>query len=94
MPQAKASIIKTDILSSDELEFRNYLKQCGFNRVELFPSAKHSHLNIYFENPADYMIYALRGLEKRFMSARSHVYYYDLDDYIDDLEDIFGDENN
>jgi len=94
MTRANASIIKTEILASDELEYRAFLKDNGFTSAELFASSKHPYLNIYFENPADYMIYALRGLEQRFMSSRSHVYYYDLEDYIDDLEDIFGDENH
>lgn len=94
MPQAQASIIKTEILASDELEYKTFLGENGFQKVELFPSTRHPYLNIYFENPAEYMIYALRGVEQKFMSARSHVYYYDLDDYIDDIGDIFGDEDN
>ncbi len=94
MTRAQASIIKTEILASDELEYKAYLKENGFERVEIFASTKHPYLNIYFENPAEYMVYALRGVEQRFMSSRSHVYYYDLEDTFDDLEDIFGDEDH
>lgn len=89
----KASIIKTDIYARDELEFRAYLKERGFSNVELFPSKRHNFLNIYFENPAEYMKYTLRGIEQEFMASRSHVYFYDLEDDFD-VGDIFGDESS
>lgn len=89
----KASIIKTEILASDELEYRAFLKEHGYTSIELFPSKKHQHLNIYFEKPAEHMTYVLRGLEQKFMSSRSHVYYYDLEDDFD-VGEVFGDENN
>jgi len=90
----KASIIRTKIRASDEAEYKAFLKERGFDNVELFPSKKHSNLNIYFEKPAEMMTYTLRGLEQSFMASRSHVYYYDLEDPFDELGDIFGDEDN
>lgn len=90
---SRASIIRTDIYARDELEFKAYLAERGFVNVELFPSKKHNFLNIFFENPAEYMKYKLRGIEQEFMASRSHVYFYDFEDDFD-VEDIFGDESN
>lgn len=89
-----ARIIRTEILNRDEEEFRQYLKDNGFSKVEIFQSKVHSNLNIYFDNPAEVMTYTLRGIEQKFMAKRSHVYYYDLEEPFDDLGDIFGDEDN
>ena len=89
-----ARIITTKIRASDEAEYRAYLKELGFEKVDLFPSKAHSNLNIYFENPAEVMTYTLRGVEQAFMASRSHIYFYDLDEPFDELGDIFGDEDN
>ena len=89
----RASIIRTEIYARDEIEFKTFLAERGFINVELFPSKTHSFLNIFFENPAEYMKYKLRGIEQEFMSSRSHVYFYDLEDDFD-VGEVFGDENN
>ena len=89
----RASIMKTEIYAKDELAFKAYLAERGFTDLELFPSKTHNYLNIYFENPAEYMKYKLRGIEQEFMASRSHIYYHDFEDDFD-IEEFFGDESN
>lgn len=92
---SRAKIIRTEIRATDLAEFRSFLKERGYNeeKVNVFASKAHSFVSLYFENPAEFMTYKLRGLEQRFMADRSHIYFYDLEDNFD-IGDFFDDEDN
>ena len=94
MNRVKAITIRTDIRVSDETEYKEFLKEKGFDKVEIFPTKANTCLSAYFENPAEFMRYKLRGIEQEFMGLRSNVYFYDLDEPFDDLHDIFDDNGD
>lgn len=87
------SVIPTKVFSTERSQFRNYLVAAGFEQFDLSEPSSGIYLTLQFYSKGDIARYYLRGIENRYILARSDAYFYDLDQTWDeDARVFFGDE--
>lgn len=92
MSSKASSVIETGIFARDAKDFAVFLHEAGYKKFALSIAGEFLHL--YFIDPKEELYYNLQDIESAYKKAHSNVYYYDLDDNIDnDIQDIFGEDD-
>jgi hypothetical protein len=88
-------VIDTKVFASEKTEFGLFLKNAGFENVEVIAPEDAIYAKLQFFSKGDLLRYQLCNLEQRYLYARSDVYFYDLEQNWDhEADEYFGTDNH